>query len=893
MAIRDYSTIHNMKKFVMDQLAPKYFNMDKTNDLNVGALGFMTDLVGTSTEDAFNTVSVYLNEMFPHLAIMPETIYNNATLFKIDGYFGTASESTMYLFIPEDIVINNGTKSGDIYEFILDSDMLIDVEDLHFMLDYSIRIKYKIPSYTTEYVFTAEYMREEYGTVFDNTISNVQSPYLKIKRVFYENMHYLQIEAKVHQVDKFVNADNVITSDTINLPIYNIQFDNYLANFEVFYKPADSTKYTQLEKRLNGTTPVKNPFCYYKIVDENKLEISFSSRDNYFYPEYNSEIIINYYTTMGPEGNFDSYVGSDIVVTPSSQVYDYNNQLPVFAIPMGGSYNGAAPMSVDELKRLTVEMFSTVGSYTNENDLQLYFDRFNNKFNSDILFIKTRDDIFERMFSSFTIFKDSTDEIFHTNTLNIELTATDFDEEIDQSDISIIKPGHIFTYKDDSLDTVLMSTADLTNYNTLNDQFIYSNPFLIYFMKNPTSIAYYLTTVNNDYVVDYMEADRNSLVQFVCNQMNVKRNSLIGENSYHVKIMFTPTSELDKPMVIRTIIDNETGEYTDDITNSIRVKLAFNGDNGIDTCYYWMQLEEYDLELNTYTFGCNIETDDYISDKGKFRIVNAYDVHSNTIGGTHMVSMNNTLLNIYTYYNEDVYNTIPTFTNKYSTKSNPVTFIEPVEMMNSTVVFKSNNDGVIDETGKETGNTYTTTIKSVPLLKASIVADEELSSKFVSTMRIQYGYLLNIIDKITNNFSIDLKFYNTYGRSKNFYVDDYVTVNRLDKVNISIHFKIHPVFGTDEIEFIENIKLFIKEYIEGINNAGTNSIYISNLIKALENNFSSIEYLKFCGINEYPTEVQAIENTTVDLDTLTKEERINYVPEYLTLSKDDIIIDII
>lgn len=893
MATRDYSTIHNIKKFVMDQIAPKYFNMDETNDLHVGALGFMTELVGSSSEDAFNTVSVYLNEMFPHLAIMPETIYNNATLFKIDGGFGTAAESTMYLFIPEDIVINNGTKNGDIYEFILDSDMIIDVEDLHFMLDYSIRIKYKVPLYTTEYVFTAEYMREEYGTVFNNTISNINSPYLKIKRIFFENMHYLQIEAKVHQVDKFVNADNVITSDTINLPIYNIQFDDYLANFEVFYKPADSTKYTQLEKRLNGTTPVKNPFCYYKIVDEGELEISFSSRDNYFYPEYNSEIIINYYTTVGDKGNFDSYVGSDIVVTPSSQVYDYNNQLPVFAIPMGGSYNGAAPMTTDELKRLTVEMFSTVGSYTNENDLQLYFDRFNNKFNSDILFIKTRDDIFERMFSSFTIFKDDTDEIFHTNTLNIELNKSDFDTEIEQSNIDIIKPGHLFTYKNDSLDTVLMLDTQLSDYDKLDDQFVYSNPFLIYFMKNPTTIAYYLTTVNDSYIVDYMEADRNSLVQFVCNQMSVKRNSLIGETGYHVKIMFTPTSELDKPMVVRTIIDNETGEYTDEITNSIRVKLAFVGNNGDEICYYWMELEEYDLTLNTYTFGCMIETDDYISDKSKFRVTNAYDTHSDTIGGTNMVPMNNTVLNIYTYYNEELYNTIPTFTNKYSTKSHPVTFIEPVEMMNSTVVFKSNNDGIIDETGKEVGNSYTTTIKLVPLLKASIVADENRSVEFISIMRTQYNYLLNIIDKITNNFSIDLKFYNTYGRSKNFYVDDFNNVDRLNKVNITIHFKIHPTFGTDEIEFVEDVKLFIKEYIEGINEAGTNSIYISNLIKALENNFSSIDYLKFCGINDYPTEVQAIENTTTDLDTLTKEQRVNYVPEYLTLAKEDIVIDII
>lgn len=892
MAMRDYSSIHNMKKFIMDQIAPKYFNMDETNDLTIGSLGFMTELVGTSAEDSYNTVSVYLNEMFPHLAIIPETIYNNATLFKIDGTFGTAAESTMYIFIPEEIVINNGSKNGDIYEFVLDSDMVIDVENLHFMLDYSIRIKYKIPSYTTEYVFTAEYVREEYGAPFTNTISNITSPYLKIKRVYFENMHYLQIEAKVHQVDKFVSANNVITTDTINLPTYTIQFDDYLANFEIFYKPADSTKYTQLEKRLNGTIPVKNPFCYYKMIDENTLEISFSSRDNYFVPEYNSDVIINYYTTVGPKGNFDSYVGTDIVVTPSSDIYQYNNQMVVFAIPMGGSYFGAAPMTTDELKRLTVEMFSTTGSYTNENDLQLYFDRFNNKFNSDILFIKTRDDIFERMFSSFTIFKDDTDEIFHSNTLKIELTNSEFDGAIEQSDIDIIKPGHLFAYKGDSLDTVTMLDTNLQDYATLDEPFLYSNPYLIYFAKNPTLISYYLTTVNDSYIVDYMEADKNSLVQFVCNQMSVSRNSLIGENSYHIKILFTPTSTLDNPMVIREIINTETGEYKDTITNSIKVKLVFM-DGKFESCYYNMELEEYDLDLGVYTFGCYVETDDYISADNKFRVTNAYDIHTNNMDGTHLIPMINAEINIYTYYNEEIYNTIPTFTNKYSTKSHPVTFIEPMEMINSTAVFTSNGDGIIDKDGLEVGNTFKTTIKSVPLLRASIVADEKRSAEFVSTMRTQYSYLLNIINRITNNFSIDLKFYNTYGRSKNFYVDDSMNEQLLDRVNITIHFKIHPVFGTDEIEFIDDVKLFIKEYIEGINHAGTNSIYISNLIKELENHFESIEYMKFAGINEYPTEVQAIENKTINLDNLTKEARINYVPEYLTLSKDDIIIDII
>ena len=93
MAIRDYSSINAMKKFAMEELAPKYFNMNETNDLNVGLLGYTTELVGTVSEDSFNTMTNYMNEIFPNLAIIPESIYNYGALFQIDNAFATAAKS--------------------------------------------------------------------------------------------------------------------------------------------------------------------------------------------------------------------------------------------------------------------------------------------------------------------------------------------------------------------------------------------------------------------------------------------------------------------------------------------------------------------------------------------------------------------------------------------------------------------------------------------------------------------------------------------------------------------------------------------------------------------------------------------------------------------------------
>ena len=97
----------------------------------------------------------------------------------------------------------------------------------------------------------------------------------------------------------------------------------------------------------------------------------------------------------------------------------------------------------------------------------------------------------------------------------------------------------------------------------------------------------------------------------------------------------------------------------------------------------------------------------------------------------------------------------------------------------------------------------------------------------------------------------------------------------------------------DYDELIRDVSIFIKDYIESINTSGSNSIYISNLIREIENNFSSVSYLKFVSFNDYSSDIQTIENKTVDLSTLSVTDRKDYVPEYLTLALDDVNIELI
>lgn len=896
MSTRDYSSINTMKKFAMDELAPKYFNMDTTNDLNIGLLGYVTELLGTISEDSFNTITNYMNEMFPNLATIPETLHNYGAMFKLNTIFATAAECDFILLIAEDHILEFATESKTskgVFEFYLDNDMIIDVEGIPFRPDYTIKISFK--RYNGNIVYNAKYEMVEYDGIYTNTISNLTDPYIRFKNINFENTKYLQLEIKAHQVTKYSINNNVVESTIINLPKYNIEFDNHLANFEVFYKEPNSNIFTQLENKMIGTPPSVKPFCYYKIIEDNKIEISFTSRDNYFQPTYNSEININYYTTLGSSGNFTEYTGNKITVNCSSTKYSYNNSnIAVFAIPLATSKNGSNPMDLEQLRNEVVTRFSTVNSITTENDLQLFFKDFNLTFNSNILFLKKRDDVFERLFSAFILLKNSNNEIYSTNTLNIELKKSDFEISATNNDTYVIKPGKVFKYKDGIIDTLIPYEKTLFELNDNENNFLYSNPFLIFISKSPLHTGYYLNTCNSSYKLDHEYINDISLVQFISGILKVERDAVSGSNKYKISIKILPSTALDNP-IIAQLIDPDTNEIIEEKdSGSVSLKLYIDSSGTKSAYYIDMHLDSWDLLTDTYTYSCELETDDYMMINGStdlFRVFNVYETENNELKQQALIPMINSIVHIeisYRYLNNP---DTPVITNIYNTETNPITFINPIKLIRSNTKFISNRDGVIGPDGVETGNTFNIIISSVPVVNSQLLLNNSLYDELFNDISTQYDYINKSINLLTNNYGIDVKFYNTYGKSKNFKIGDNGE-RFLDKVNISIKFKVHPVFGVDETEFVRDIKLFIKNYIENINISGTNTIYISNLIRQLENNFNKIEYLKFVGINNYNTDMQSIINTTVDLNSLTKSDRINYIPEYLTIKLDDINIEI-
>jgi hypothetical protein len=171
-----------------------------------------------------------------------------------------------------------------------------------------------------------------------------------------------------------------------------------------------------------------------------------------------------------------------------------------------------------------------------------------------------------------------------------------------------------------------------------------------------------------------------------------------------------------------------------------------------------------------------------------------------------------------------------------------------------------------------------------------MVLDTDNFNIFVSRLTGSYNYLEECLTILRNNTHIDIKFYNTYGKSNNYYIGD--NAELIDRVNMKIAFNVVVVDGTDDLTLRANLKNFIKSFIEEVNSTGNNDLYISNLIKAIENNFAEVHHLKFLGINNYTTDYQTISSRTVDINNLTKEERRRYVPEILVIDPNDIILNI-
>jgi hypothetical protein len=651
-----------------------------------------------------------------------------------------------------------------------------------------------------------------------------------------------------------------------------------------------------------------DPFCFYKLVDDNRLQISFSTDDSYFQPAYNSDIIVELYTTLGAEANFDEYQGGEIKITGKSDVYPSNRGMIFMGSVIGGAMNGKDRRTIEELKNDTIKSYSTVKSFTTSNDLNLYFDtiRDNSKFKTQFLFMRKRDDAFERLYSAFILFRDSDNNVIPTNTLDVHIASRDIDYFMQQTGRNIIKAGKIYEYYPDAEDPYVGVRSDLDYASNLDEYedtntFLYINPFLTIIGTNPLNVSFYLNTIQSTLAMNSVNIVTNSFYQFIVDEITINRDALLGEDEYRLRVALSPTAFLpfeafklikDDTLVeegVRTFHNDWDGhDYIDN--NNLKVVVEVMGVGEERRMFILLELIGFDEGY--YYMEAKIKTNDYIASNSYIQIIDGFrlpDTFEPDITNPILIPGVDCQLNVYCLYRypdgtitrESEFNKFTdlkdfSLTNKYTLPSNQLAnFVIPVQEIKSYVEY----------TVREASGKYGFRMESVPLIKANYLKMEGTRDAFLENFYSIYGYLEQSMQNLTNNYSIDLKFFNTYGYSQHYFlVND--TDRHIDKVNIKLHYLVKFNTTTNQDTMAEELKAYIKSLVEEtkLSLVSSPSFYCSTISTKCQNRFPNIIYMNFIGMNDYDATIQGVESDVNEFNIINGVISTNsIIPEYLNI----------
>ena len=901
--VKNGTSVHSIKEFMTTEVAPKYFSDIKNlNELNVGLYGYVTEILANTAKDSYQTITSLFKEGFITEAELPQSIYDHALIYQLSDIFATPATVPFAIYISQEALLKNSTQASDYLYIDIDSNMEFVIEDVPFMLDYDVRVISKKVNNTWSH--SAQYIIDK-----DNAISGLRNPFIHSSTGLNENGRvYVQLDVILHQVSKKTISDTIIQNDKINVVSLPYKFSGQLADFNIYYKGPSDSGYTQLKKQLANTNKLSDPFCFYKLLDDEKLEISFANDDRFFMPAYNSSLYLELYTTLGSDGNFDTYEGSDVRVVGRSEKYSSNRGIVFLGTVRGASSGGANRKDREELREETIKAYSTVKSFTTTGDLNLYFDSLSSTLNTKVAFMKKRDDVFERLYSAFVLFRDSDKNVIPTNTLDLRIYSKDITMSMEQTHRNVVPAGLLYEYYQDpdTSDAYVKVCNDLTMQDNLDEyeltRFLYVNPYLVIVCTNPLSVGFYLNTINQDLLLSHQTLATQSFYQFIIDTINVKRDGLAGEMDYTFTVKLNPTAVLPKEAFHRRKPDskvtedtrlfiNETDgyEYIDD--KNLTVVLELFDSNNDPKIYVQLELIGFDEEY--YIFQGKITTNDYISTSQSFQVTGGFKDIQNFEDGTEPILLPTTdcRMNVYTFYQypDDTeakshpfsrFAPLSTFTmtNKYSLSEDTLAnFIIPVQEIRSTVEY----------TMKEQNGKYGFRLEAVPLIKANWFKLEGSKDEFLKNFNYIYEYLQRAMDALTNNYSIDMKFFNTYGYSQHYFVTN-MGEEHIDRVNISLSFDVAYTLVANAESLTPQLKEYIKEYTEAdsISLVSSPSFYISNLQAACKEKFSGLKYMIFKGINAYSPDIQAVESDVNEANIIQgviKTDKV--IPEYLNIDQ--------
>lgn len=862
------SDIYDISEFI-DDIQQNNSDLEK-NTLALGMFGYINDLFTINMQNTVRMVSEYSNEAIATRAKYAKNVITHALNLGIKDINATPATMKVLMMVPEDYLLERLEND----KFRLDSNCKIYLGDFEFHFDYDIIIKRNFLA-DQSYVYTATY-----DMSVNNELSDIVNPYLPPIGIFnyFGGTRMLMITVQLRQVEYRTEIKKIITDNPLENKVMNFTFDNQLASFnlDVYESDDDVVHLTPVYEGLYDETPGLL-YCNYSYLNSNTIRVKFD-RDNYE-PMLNCEVHINIKETQGSKGNFKFI--DDVQITLESEKINYDGMYIIISpVEPKESSGGIDKKSVEQLKKIIPKEALAHGTIINTQDLENFFNQIDDE-NCKLYFHKNKDNPLTRLYYAYIITKQS-DNIIPTNTVNFAFTKDQFEGHINEYGNIIMKPGNKF-YLNPGDDYMRL----VTNYDELSQEeklqmdkegFLYMNPFLCIINKSPLYTSYILDIFNVVKDLEFTYINSNSQFQYIASTVNWYRQYFTDRDKYKmdIEIVQNIISE-DSGIIVR---NDETLEIE---YINMKVIAVFYDNNGIRP-FRWLDANyvSYDEEESVFNYQFVFETDNVYDNSNRIKITNMKDMNSDRIQFGYNKEKVKCKLLLFAKFESGEYGRkdwdsyIPnlegyTLTNEYDIADDLELFYNYTQIMSSDVKLTQFDPDIEDP---EIGETTWYSVLRMPCIRDLYVQNEKRIFNFIKDIERRRLYVEQSILELEDSFGVDLKFFNTYGPSTLFYLEDGKNINR---TNLTMTFKMKP-YSMSDVYIKDNIIVDIKEYMEDINNI--KDFHAPNLTTYIENKYSDqLVYFEFVDINGYGPGNQHI--------YMPEEYHGDIVPEFLNININD------
>ena len=858
---------------LINVVTPKYFP-DITLDKNRTSIyGYITEAMANSIEDTITLEQRRAADYCPELSNSAIHVRQTAKIRGVGVNYAQPGRCFAIIGILKSDILDKGTKVGNEIQFLVDRRSTILHDNINFSLEDDILIR--AVRKTDRYVYAANYTGEH---------SNYDSYIQMFEQVNDVGEEMVTMIVQIYQCN--YNIQEKVVTDEIQFLYDGIPFDynNRLADFEVYYKQTSNDTYKRLDT-VHYLTTEATEAIYYNDDDDNILFILNNPALNI---SVNATIRVEIKETLGTDGMINIGDSNTTFSLYRDGTYNYAG-VNVLIELLSDTIDASNGDTLAEIKARLIDAKTRRDNITTEHDIISYI----NDIDANVQIIKKRNDIEDRRYYMYTLLRYN-DEIVPANTKRLHIygvqSATDwgdfdwYDNTVDRKVIRAYNKFKLVVPIDASLEDYAIKVSRDEPEDP--DGFYYTCPFMI-LINNLNIASYYFTSVNDSIMINMRNTNNIFPYQVICRQVDIYRDSHNPEtyDQYRFTVHGTLNTSNDSEL-----IDDE-GNIIDH--DAIICYIVFQKDHS-PVAYLPMNIDSYNQDTREFTFTGDIHTSDYITEQDLLEIPDGlYRNTSNDENYNSVIDFKDAQFDVYFMYKYDdvnhdyeksdiIYSILPSSrTDGYMLMcayyNNPNNLYDLILEYN-----KFTSSPVKVEQYKE--GAYMFNIGEVPFIKYDYGISNIINMyDTFENMALTYGSLL----KLTTDFEVSLKFIATYGASKYITVtgglyDGEEIVNNLHNLNPTFYFK---VYGNGVN--VNDVRDYIYRYLRDTYITDT-TIYISNICTLVEQNFDAVKSIKYMGVDNMDASFQ--EFTYVMPDFINVDIITRFVPEQLNVT--DIQIDL-